>query len=67
MAQDDDLTFLESTSSDPNPTEEATVASQKSRWAVSRSELGREKEQDREGRILDIRSVIEEGFRKNPH
>ena len=66
LAQDDDLTFLESTSSDPNPTEESSVGSQKSRWAVSRSELGREKEQDREGRALDIRSVIEEGFRKNP-
>ncbi len=59
-AQDEDLTFLESSiSSDP------TTAPVKSRWATKRQEPGNDKEAG-SGRVLDLRSVLEEGFRRNP-
>jgi outer membrane protein TolC len=68
LAQDDDLTFLESslnsdynTATSPSPD---TPAPKKSRWSIKRSEQGNEK--DNQGRVLDLRSVIEEGFRRNP-
>jgi outer membrane protein TolC len=63
FAQDDDLTFLESSiNSDPT----AGQPAKKSRWSVKRPEAGDEKDKDQIGRVLDLRSVLEEGFRRNP-
>ncbi len=69
VAQDEDLTFMEgSINSDPalnsNPTSDEPV--KKSQWKTTKAEYGSEKDKDREGRALDLRSVIEEGFRRNP-
>ena len=66
-AQDDDLAFLESSinSSDSTVTTETTTKLKKSRWSVARPAVGNDKDKDK-GRVLDLRSVIEEGFRKNP-
>ncbi len=70
FAQDDDLTFLESSiSSDASTTtdsETETTTIKKSRWSVKRTDPGSEKDLEKEGRVLDLRSVIEEGFRRNP-
>ena len=71
QAQDEDLTFLESSiNSDPTTTTDAkeTEAPKKSRWSISRSTQDSDKDKDTEkaGRVLDLRSVIEEGFRRNP-
>lgn len=68
-AQDDDLTFLES-SINSDPTASAQENDQdkpkRSRWTISRPQEGNEKNQDKDGRVIDLRSVLEEGFRKNP-
>jgi outer membrane protein TolC len=74
FAQDEDLTFLESSiNSDPTTSSESesstttTTRIKKSRWSVARPEAGIDKVQDKQqGRVLDLRSVIEEGFRRNP-
>jgi len=69
VAQDDDLTFMESNvSADSTSTDESNTleAQKKSSWKTSRAEYGSDKEKDKEGRALDLRSVIEEGFRRNP-
>nr|MBA2404055.1 hypothetical protein [Bdellovibrionales bacterium] len=75
-AQDEDLTFLESSiNSDPTAETEAsqststtttTTTIKRSRWSVTRPEAGTVQEKDKQGRVLDLRSVIEEGFRRNP-
>lgn len=69
FAQDDDLTFLES-SINSDPTSESGGALdqpvKKSRWSVKRPQPGNEKDKDQQGRVLDLRSVLEEGFRRNP-
>ncbi len=68
-AQDEDLSFLESSvNSDPTTTQDFKESEPpvKSKWSVSRSEEGNDKDPDKQGRVLDLRSVIEEGFRKNP-
>ena len=44
---------------------DATPTTQKPRWNSKRSNYD-DKDGNREGRILDLRSVIEEGFRRNP-
>lgn len=70
LAQDDDLTFLESSiTSDPTATSSNTPnpsAPKKSRWSVSRPQEGNDKDGQSQGRVLDLRSVLEEGFRRNP-
>jgi outer membrane protein TolC len=70
MAQDDDLTFLESSiNSDPTATSSNNVnptAPKKSRWTVKRPEEGNEKDGKPQGRVLDLRSILEEDFRRNP-
>jgi outer membrane protein TolC len=67
LAQDEDLTFLESTiNSDPTATSDSTTPTKKSRWSVTRPEAGSENDKDKQGRVLDLRSVLEEGFRRNP-
>lgn len=71
FAQDEDLTFLESSiNTDPTAANASTGAApklKKSRWTVSRPEAGNEKEKDKQqGRVLDLRSVIEEALRRNP-
>lgn len=70
-AQDEDLTFLESSiNSDPTTSQEsapnAAASLKKSRWKVARPEAGNDQDKDRQGRVLDLRSVLEEGFRRNP-
>ncbi len=70
FAQDDDLTFLESSiNSDPTATSSNTPtpsAPKKSRWSITRPQEGNEKDGQPQGRVLDLRSVLEEGFRRNP-
>lgn len=69
FGQDEDLTFLESSlNSDPSSdsTDVPTETPKKSRWSVRRSQPGNEKEKVQEGRVLDLRSILEEGFRRNP-
>lgn len=68
-AQDDDLTFLESSiNSDPTASSQDnfTAKPRKSRWSISRPEEGSDKDQQSEGRAIDLRSILEEGFRRNP-
>ena len=66
-AQDEDLNFLESSiSTDASSSTESSTTVKKSRWSVSRPQAGNDKDQDKQGRVLDLRSVIEEGFRRNP-
>lgn len=71
FAQDEDLTFLESSiNSDPtaSSSSEAKESAPSNRWSVGRekSDDPQEKDPDKFGRSLDLRSVIEEGFRRNP-
>ena len=66
-AQDEDLNFLESSiNTDASSSTESSTTVKKSRWSVSRPQAGNDKDQDKQGRVLDLRSVIEEGFRRNP-
>ena len=69
LAQDDDLTFLESSiNTDPTENSNFNGSTKKSRWNNSRPTAGgnSEKDKEKDGRILDLRSVIEEGIRRNP-
>lgn len=64
LAQDEDLNALETTiQNDTTTTEEGSGP--RNRWAAKRSNYD-DKEANREGRSLDLRSVLEEGFRRNP-
>lgn len=60
LAQDEDLSALE-TAID----QDVTPAPEKKTWNKSRSNFD-EKDPTNQGRPLDLRSVIEEGFRRNP-
>ena len=60
-AQDEDLSALE-TAIQQDATETRT---QKTRWSPRRNQID-EKDPGKEGRALDLRSVLEEGFRRNP-
>lgn len=71
FAQDEDLTFLESSiNSDPTTSSDTAPSDvpKKSRWNISRPKEGNGNSngKDSEGRVLDLRSVLEEGFRRNP-
>jgi outer membrane protein TolC len=67
QAQDEDLNFLEtSVNTDASSNSESSTTVKKSRWSVSRPQAGNDKDQDKQGKVLDLRSVIEEGFRRNP-
>lgn len=61
IAQDEDLSVLETTIDREAPVLEETSG----RWIKRRSTVD-EKDQTNLGRPLDLRSVIEEGFRRNP-
>ncbi len=65
-AQDDDLAFLESSFQADTDAAPTNTRVKKSRWSIKRSDPGRESDKDKEGRPLDLRSVLEEGFRRNP-
>ena len=65
-AQDDDLAILESSFQADTDTAPTNTRVKKSRWSIKRSDPGRETDNDKEGRPLDLRSVLEEGFRRNP-
>lgn len=70
FAQDDDLTFMESAVSSKNTDvsieEEATTTMQEStRWKVSKPQVAK-KDESSDARVLDLRSILEEGFRRNP-
>lgn len=68
FAQDEDLTFLESSiNSDPTSATDSVApqTNRKSRWSVSRPQEGQDKDKQPQGRVLDLRSVLEEGFRRN--
>ncbi|MCM2351793.1 MAG: TolC family protein [Bacteriovoracaceae bacterium] len=62
-AQDEDLSALE-TAIQQDVTESSTPTRTNSRWTKKRSNQVLEKET--EGRAIDLRSVLEEGFRRNP-
>jgi outer membrane protein TolC len=66
-AQDDDLSFLDAVSSDQLTldTAQAPTANTRSRWQAKKSDTPAANE-GQSGRVLDLRSVLEEGFRKNP-
>jgi len=67
IAQDDDLTFLESSiNTDPTENSDLSGPAKRSRWNNSRPTAGSSTEKDKDGRVLDLRSVIEEGIRRNP-
>ena len=63
IAQDEDLNFLEASLNSDTSTEKETQKA--NRWKVKRPEAA-SKEEGSESRVLDLRSVIEEGFRRNP-
>jgi outer membrane protein TolC len=62
FTQDEDLNFLEASLSS-GPTE--TESQKPNRWKVKRPEMAA-KDEANESRVLDLRSVIEEAFRRNP-
>lgn len=66
LAQDEDLTALETAiEEDKVTTENSSVPAEapRNRW-TKRNNID-EKDPDRDGRSLDLRSVLEEGFRRN--
>lgn len=68
LAQEEDLSALETAiEQDTVTTEEGSTESapKKNRWSQNRSNFD-EKDTDKAGRSLDLRSVLEEGFRRNP-
>ncbi len=63
LAQDEDLAILEAAAEN----NESLSIGTKSRWNVKRSTSPHDdKGSDSAGRVLDLKSVLEEGFRKNP-
>jgi len=69
FAQDEDLSVLETViSSDPVSDQETGVAPTRSRWNSKRrdNEVLEEKNPQNEARVIDLKSVLEEGFRRNP-
>lgn len=62
-AQDEDLSALE-TAIQQDVTESSRPTRTNSRWTKKRDTQVQEKETD--GRAIDLRSVLEEGFRRNP-
>ncbi len=69
-AQDEDLTALETTlANEAEAIQETPALSQRpARWNKRSNQLNMtpEKDPEKNGRVLDLRSVLEEGFRKNP-
>lgn len=65
FAQDEDLSALETTITEDKVSGEETVVRGRSRWNSRRSNFD-EKDPEKLGRPLDLRSVLEEGFRRNP-
>lgn len=63
LAQDDELSVLETTIQDDPENLDTSVFSQKNRWKEGRTRDLKETT----GRNLDLRSVIEEGLRRNPN
>jgi outer membrane protein TolC len=70
FGQDEDLKFIESNvgteNTDVQDLEAKETANKKSRWAPARPDYGDQRGAKNLGRSLDLRSVLEEGFRKNP-
>lgn len=69
FAQDEDLLFLESSlnSDSPNNVDTTSNTRKRSRWGTERTtSKTNNKQTESSGRVLDLRSVLEEGFRKNP-
>jgi outer membrane protein TolC len=66
LAQDEDLSALE-TAIEKNdlPTDETFKEPSKQRWSTPKTNFD-EKDPNNQGRALDLRSVLEEGFRRNP-
>lgn len=60
LAQDEDLSALETAIEADTVTDESTVKKVQPRSTFD------DKEADKLGRVLDLRSVLEEGFRRNP-
>ena len=65
LAQDEDLSALETAISEDTVPTDSGSTSAPSRWNSKRSNFD-EKDPDARGRALDLRSVLEEGFRRNP-
>jgi outer membrane protein TolC len=66
VAQDEDLSALETAlDQDTIATSESTTTTTKTRWSNKRSNFD-EKDSEKLGRPLDLRSILEEGFRRNP-
>lgn len=68
-AQDDDLSSLETTiTEDIKVPQDEAPAPESNRWNSRRNQNASLKDNDpeKDGRALDLRSVIEEGFRRNP-
>lgn len=66
LAQEEDLSALETAIEQDTVTTEGSSEPQKrNRWSQKRTNFD-EKDPDKMGRSLDLRSVLEEGFRRNP-
>ncbi len=67
LAQEEDLSALETAIEQDTVTTEGSTepAPKKNRWSQNRSNFD-DKDPDKIGRSLDLRSVLEEGFRRNP-
>lgn len=67
LAQEDEVSVLETMVTDEKISEDSSADSPApTRWTTKKRAIDvNEKEADRAGRVLDLRSVIEEGFRRN--
>lgn len=67
LAQEEDLSALETAIEQDTVTTEGSTdpSPKKNRWSQNRSNFD-DKDPDKIGRSLDLRSVLEEGFRRNP-
>lgn len=64
-SQDEDLSVLETTISE-DIVDDSTVAKERSKWDTKPRGAGDDKDPEKAGRSLDLKSVLEEGFRRNP-
>ncbi|HXH74796.1 MAG TPA: TolC family protein [Bacteriovoracaceae bacterium] len=63
----DDLNVLETMVSDDKLEEDTSTENSPGRWSTKKRKIDpKEKPTERAGRILDLRSVLEEAFRRNP-